>query len=302
MKIRVATRGSKLSLIQTQIALEHIRRVSPDTEFEIVIVKTKGDIHQDKAFTEIGGKGLFEKEVNLAVLEGKADIAVHSLKDVPSMISDRLILAMVPPRDPPYDTLVARKGSTTIWDLPKGAVVGTTSARRRAMLLHVRPDIKVKVLRGNLDTRLRKLDQGSYDAIVAAEAGLRRLGVNRPYWRIPDDILVPAPGQGIIGVYTLRERRDIIDLLEAANHEQTMLEALAERAFLARAGGGCHVPLGGYASYRDGTLIFKAAIASPDGRKKVTITVEGDPDRPADVGVRAAEILKRRARDEGIPL
>lgn len=300
MKLRVATRGSKLSLIQTEIVLERLRKIRPDLEFELVIVKTRGDVHQDKPFASIGGKGLFEKEVNVAVLEGKADIAVHSLKDVPSTVSEKLVLAMVPPRDPPYDVLVARNGVKSIFELPKGAVVGTASARRKAMILHVRPDLKVKLLRGNVDTRLRKLDQGGYDAIVLAEAGLKRLGVGRPYWRFPPHVLPPAPGQGIIGVYTLYNRRDLVELLEEATDEEAMVLARAERAFLAYAGGGCHTPLGGYAWIENGVLHFYAAVASPDGSRKVEVHVEGDPDKPAAVGVEAALELRRRAREVGI--
>jgi hydroxymethylbilane synthase len=300
MKIRVATRGSKLSLAQTEIALQYIKRVRPDLDFELVIVKTRGDIHQDKPFTAIGGKGLFEKEVNLAVLEGKADIAVHSLKDVPSTINPKLVLGMVPPRDPPYDVLVTRNGVKSIYDLPSGAVIGTASARRRAMIKHVRPDLQFEILRGNVDTRLRKLDQGLYDAIVVAEAGLLRLKVNRGYWRFPPSILPPAPGQGIIGVYTLYNRRELLEILEEASHEETMIAARAERAFLAYAGGGCHTPLGGYAWLEDGLLHFYAAVASPDGSKRVEVHVVGDPDKPTQVGVEAALELRRRAREEGI--
>ncbi|ABM80687.1 hydroxymethylbilane synthase [Hyperthermus butylicus] len=303
MKLRVATRGSKLSIAQTMIALEAIKRVEPSLEYELVIVKTRGDIHQDKPFTAIGGKGLFEKEVNLAVLEGRADIAVHSLKDVPSAISPGLVLAMTPPRDPPYDVLVVRGGKEkTIWDLPSGAIVGTSSARRVAMLKHVRRDLVFKVLRGNVDTRLRKLEQGQYDAIVLAEAGLKRLGVDIEYWRIPPDILPPAPGQGIIGVYTLSSRSDILPILEKASDQKAMAEARAERAFLAYAGGGCHTPLGAYAELRGNTLYFHAALASPDGSRRVEVRVEGDPDKPTQVGLEAAFELRRLAAREGISL
>jgi hydroxymethylbilane synthase len=300
MKIRVATRGSKLSLAQTEIVLNRIRRVRPDVEFELVIVKTRGDIHQDKPFTAIGGKGVFEKEVNLAVLEGKADIAVHSLKDVPSAVSPKLVLAMVPPRDPPYDVLVARDGVKTIYELPPGAVVGTASMRRKALIRHVRPDLEFEILRGNVDTRLRKLDQGLYDAIILAEAGLRRLEIERGYWRFPPTILPPAPGQGIIGVYAPYNRRDLLELLEEATDQETMILARAERAFLAYAGGGCHTPLGGYAWLDRGELHFYAAVASPDGSRKVEVTVMGDPDRPAQVGVEAALELRRKAKEAGV--
>lgn len=303
MKIRVATRGSKLSLIQTQIVLDALKKVDPSLEFELVIVKTRGDIHQDKPFHMIGGKGLFEKEVNLAVLEGKADIAVHSLKDVPSEVHPRLVLAMTPPRDPPYDVLVAREGRITTLDkLPKGAVLGTSSTRRRAMIKHYRPDLQLEHLRGNVDTRIRKLMEGKYDAIILAEAGVKRLGINIAYWRIPPSILVPPPAQGIIGVYTLANRKDLIELLREATDEKTMAMARAERAFLARAGGGCYVPLGGYSWVEGNTIKFHAALLDLEGKKRVDVEVEGDVEKPELVGIEAAEELKQEAKKAGLKL
>ncbi len=302
MKIRVATRGSRLSLEQTRIALEYIRRKHPELEFEIVVVKTRGDIHQDKPFHMIGGKGLFEKEVNRAVLEGKADIAVHSLKDVPSEVHPDLVLAMVPPRDSPYDVLVCRDGVRTLFELPEGAVVGTSSARRRAMIRFHRPDLKLEYLRGNVDTRLRKLMEGRYDAIVLAEAGLQRLNVGIKYWRIPPDVITPAPCQGIIGVYAPKWRRDLLEILKEASDPETMAMARAERAFLARAGGGCHIPLGGFSRIEKGVMVFEAAVLDQEGRRRVYVRVEGDPDKPELVGVEAAEKLKALAKEEGISL
>ncbi|BEP17721.1 hydroxymethylbilane synthase [Pyrofollis japonicus] len=302
MKIRVATRGSKLSLAQTNIALNEIKKVAEDVEFEIVIVRTKGDIHQDKPFTAIGGKGLFEKEVNLAVLEGRADIAVHSLKDVPSQVTPGLVLGMTPPRDSPFDVLVSRNGAKTIWDLPSGAVIGTSSARRTAMLKHARRDLVFKPLRGNVDTRLEKLRKGLYDAIIVAEAALQRLSINIEYWRIPPEILPPAPSQGIIGVYTVSKRLDLLDVLEKATHRETMIVARAERAFLSKAGGGCHVPLGGYAWIEGNKLKLYAAVASLDGSKRVDVVLEGSPEHPESLGVLAALELRDKAEKAGIEI
>lgn len=301
-KLRVATRGSKLSLVQTEIVLKRLQDVDTELEYELVIVKTRGDIHVDKPFQEIGGKGLFEKEVNLAVLDGRADIAVHSLKDVPSQVTPGLVLAMTPPRDSPFDALVTRNGGKSLWDLPSGAIIGSSSARRVAMLKHIRRDLVFKPLRGNVDTRLRKLQQGMYDAIIVAEAAIQRLGLDIDYWRIPVDVLVPAPSQGIIGVYTLAKRVELLDLLQKASHEETMVMARAERAFLSKAGGGCHVPLGGYVWLEKGSLKFYAAIASSDGSKKAEVLIEGDPSSPETVGVLAALELHRRAKEVGIDL
>ncbi|RUM47971.1 MAG: hydroxymethylbilane synthase [Hyperthermus sp.] len=302
MKLRVATRGSKLSRIQTLEALEYVRRrAGTRIDFELVIVKTRGDRYSDRPFTMIGGKGVFEKEVNLAVIEGRADIAVHSMKDVPSDVDPRLVLAAVPPRGSPFDVLVSRGNSAkTLWELAHGAIVGTSSARRAAFLKKARSDLVIKPLRGNVDTRLRKLDSGMYDAIVLAEAGLQRLGVRREYWRIPPEIIPPAPGQGIIGIYSLRQRIELLRILRKTSHQPTLAEAMAERAFLAYAGGGCHVPLGGYAQTVNGRLKFIAGIASANGGEAVMIEVEGDIERPSQLGIEAAFELRRLAGNAGI--
>jgi len=303
MRLRVATRGSRLSLAQTRQALEHLSsRLGEPLDYELVIVRTRGDVHQDKPFTMIGGKGLFEKEVNRAVLEGRADIAVHSLKDVPSDVSPGLVLAYTPPRESPYDVLVARDGPVTIWGLPRGAVVGTSSARRAAFLRSVRSDLVIKPLRGNVDTRLRKLREGQYDAIVLAEAGLRRLGAAVEYWRFPPDVLPPAPGQGIVAAYTHYSRADILPRLRAASDPEAYTAALAERAFLAYAGGGCHTPLGADIRLENDALVVEAAVASPDGSRVARVRVEGDPERPAQVGIDAALELRAAARREGVSL
>ncbi|AEM39239.1 porphobilinogen deaminase [Pyrolobus fumarii 1A] len=309
MKLRVAARGSKLSLIQVKLAMDWFRRSIPDLDYEVVIVKTRGDIHQDKPFHMIGGKGVFEKEVNLAVLDGRADVAVHSLKDVPSMVDPRLVLAGVPPRDPPYDVLVVRDGyEPNLEALPKGAVVGTASARRRAAILHVRPDLRVEVLRGNVDTRLRKLVSGMYDAIILAEAGLKRLWDELPeelrssisYARLDPRLVPPAPAQGIIGVYTLAERKDLVEALRKASDEKALVEARAERAFLSVFGGGCHVPVGVLARLEGDTLGLIAVLYSQDGSKRVEVSAEGDASNPELVGIQAALELRKRAVEEGM--
>jgi hydroxymethylbilane synthase len=303
LRLRVATRGSKLSLAQTRQALAYLAsRLNEPLEYELVIVKTRGDVHQDKPFTMIGGKGVFEKEVNLAVLEGRADIAVHSLKDVPSDVTPGLVLAYTPPAEPPFDVLVSRTPGKSLWDLPRGAVVGTSSARRAAFIRAARSDLVIKPLRGNVDTRLRKLREGMYDAIVLAEAGLRRLGVEVEYWRFPLDVLPPAPGQGIVAAYTHYTRSDILPALRRASHQDTMTIALAERAFLVYAGGGCHTPLGAGFTIEDGDLVIVAAVASPDGSRVARVKTRGDPERPAAVGVDAALALREEAARQGISL
>lgn len=298
MEIRIAARGSRLSLIQAGMLAEHLLRVYPRLTVIFRRVVTTGDRHADKPIHLIGSKGVFEKEVNLAVLRGEADLAVHSLKDVPSSVNPRLVLAAVLPRDPPYDALVSRRSVDSIDELPSGAIVGTSSARRRAMLLNYRRDLRVKPIRGNVDTRLRKLHRGEYDALILAEAGLRRLGVTG-YARIPPSIIMPAPCQGIVAAYARRGDRDAVRLASSINHRETMVEARAERAFLARIGGGCNVPVGCLAKVIDGRLVFSASLLDADGRRRFDVRLEGSPSSPESLGVRAAEILREKSRVQG---
>jgi len=295
--IKVATRGSKLSLIQTKLVIDMIRRVEPNAKFELVIVRTTGDVVQDKPFYSIGVKGIFEREVNSAILKGEADIAVHSMKDLPSELNPELIIAGYPPRDPPHDVVVTSKDALGIHDLPKGAKVGTSSMRRRAFLMSIRADLDVEVIRGNVDTRLRKLLSGNYDALILAEAGLVRLmrddaGISVQYSRIPLEVMPPAPGQGIIAAVA-RRNSDVAKLLESASDPLTRAQALAERAFLASIGGGCHVPLGGVAVPSNGELEFIAGLASLDG-DRVIVRLKGSLNSPEELGRKAAEVLRER--------
>lgn len=297
MLIRVATRGSALSIKQAEIVMKRILEFNPDVEFKLVIVKTTGDVVQDKPLYEIGVKGIFEKEVNLAVLRGEADIAVHSLKDMPAQISSGLTLAMTPPRDDPRDALVSVRYSG-LDSLPQGSVVGTSSLRRRGFLLSIRRDLVVKPVRGNVDTRVKKLERGEYDALVMAIAGLNRLGLgNVNISAIDPTIMPPAPGQGIVGVVVRSDRDDLINLLKRSNDEDTFREAIAERAFLRRIGAGCHVPLGGLARVEDGRLSFIYGVVDPNGEGKYINVSEGSLSDPEEVGVRAAEDILRNARD-----
>ncbi|WP_069808016.1 hydroxymethylbilane synthase [Vulcanisaeta thermophila] len=303
MRLRIATRGSKLSLIQTNIIMDMIRRVEPDIDFELVIVKTTGDVIQDKPLYSIGVKGIFEKEVNMAVLRGEADIAVHSLKDLPSEISPGLVLAGFSPRDPPYDVLVVKDGQNAdLTSLPSHARVGTSSVRRRAFLLSIRRDLNIDVIRGNVDTRIRKLLSGDYDAVILAEAGLVRLmsevkDLPIKYSRLPLDLIPPAPGQGIVVAVARESDTGIIDLLRKASDSRARIEALSERAFLKTVGGGCHMPVGGVAMVNNDELTFIAGIASLDGGRKVVVKVNGSAQDPEGTGVRAArELLSRWSR------
>jgi len=247
---------------------------------------------RDKPLYSIGRKGLFEKEVNKAVLDGLADVAVHSLKDLPSDIDPRLEIVYVPPRGSPHEALVPRAGlePPVSISLIDGGVVGTSSVRRQALLTYYNKNLKVKPIRGNLDTRLRKLDEGGYDYIVVAEVGLERLGVKRPYTRLPLEAFPPAPGQGFIAVVAPRDSR-ITSELKRLVDRRTWAMVIAERVFLRVAQAGCHVPLGGVSiEYGSDMLKFIGVVLSKDGARAVWFRLSDSLDRAEALGRRAGEL------------
>ena len=296
MELVVAARGSKLSLKQVEIAMQHLSSRIQGLKYRVLVVKTRGDRIRDKPLYSIGGKGLFEKEVNMAVLDGRADIAVHSMKDLPSEISPELEIAYIPPRDSPREALVPKNtasiepGTRELGALVDGETIGTSSVRRAALLHYYSKTARVKPIRGNLDTRLKKLDRGDYDYIVVAEAGLQRLGVERPYIPLNPKTFPPAPGQGFIAVVAPRDSllaRAFSKLVDPV----TRATATAERAFLATARAGCHVPLGGVAlAQGTGLLRFIGVVLSPDGSKAVWIDLKKDLERAEELGREAGEI------------
>jgi len=294
---RVGTRGSKLALTQTEGVLSRLREHFPGVHFEVVIIKTKGDKIQDVPLARIGGKGLFVKEIEEALLRGDIDFAVHSLKDVPSELPEGLYLAAFPAREDPRDALVSRVGGG-LADLPQGARVGTSSLRRAAQLRHRRPDLEILPLRGNVDTRLRKLSEGQYEAILLAEAGLRRLGVRVERTPLPVEEFLPAVGQGILAVEAREGDRETASLLATLHHEETALCARAERAFLRRLEGGCQVPLAAHARLRNGRLEIRGFIADPEGRRFYRAAREGDPRKAEALGVALAEDLLSQGGDQ----
>ena len=264
-KITIATRGSKLALWQAN----HIKALLEQEHsvvVELLVLKTKGDIILDVPLAKVGGKGLFVKEIEEALLDGRADIAVHSMKDVPMELPNGLVLGVIPKRENPADLLLSKQYKN-LEDLPPNAIIGTSSLRRQAQLLKVRPDLQIVSLRGNVDTRLRKLLEGEFAAIVMAAAGMHRLGLAAPCMALLEPpLFLPAAGQGALGLEFCENRQDIHEMLAFLDHPETHHCVLAERAFLAGLDGGCQVPIAAFAKLEGDNLTLEGLVASPDGK------------------------------------
>jgi hydroxymethylbilane synthase len=271
MKLRIATRKSALALVQTRWVAKQLQAVEPGLEIELVEVVTTGDRIQNISLAEIGGKGLFVSEVEEVLLRGEAELAVHSLKDVPAELAPGLILGAVPEREDARDVLVTAEGAA-LDDLEAGSRIGTNSLRRTLQLRRQRNDLDYAMLRGNVDTRLRKLAAGEYRAIVLAAAGLRRLGLfERPLWPIPLEISVPSVGQGALAIEVREDDAATRAILSRIDHAETRACVEAERTFLAALGGDCHTPLGGHAQFLDGgqRMHFDGWVGGIDGDQHV---------------------------------
>jgi len=268
MKITYATRKSALALAQCRAFIAHVKSFNPDIEFVEEQVVTSGDKIQDRPLAEIGGKGLFVKEIEEALLERRADIAVHSIKDVPSSLPSGLAIVCIPRREDPCDVLVSPKYKT-LAALPKGATVGTSSLRREVSLKAARPDLQIVPMRGNVDTRLRKVDEGQCDAIVLARAGLVRLGIeDRATEILSPEISLPAVGQGALGIEAREDDLAVRAILEKVNDLNTAIAVAAERGVMEALGGDCKTPLGAYAQAIESSLFLRAFIANPDGTNR----------------------------------
>src|SRR5580700_11215500 len=271
MPLTIASRGSQLALWQAQWVSARLTALGH--ECRIQIIKTTGDKITDVPLAQVGGKGLFTKEIEEALLDGRADLAVHSLKDLPTELPEGLVLAAVPEREDPRDAVVGKR----IDELPHGARVGTSSLRRSAQLRKLRPDLLIESVRGNLDTRLRKLDEGQYDAILLAAAGLKRLGWgDRIAEILPAETMCPAVGQGALAIET-RASGAGFEAVQAMDHAETHAAVLAERGLLGALGGGCQVPIGAYATVAGGGLRLLGLVASPGGDE----VIRGESQGPA---------------------
>jgi len=295
--LRIGTRGSPLALVQARTVRSRLAAATGLNEdtIELVVIRTTGDTIQDRPLAEEGGKGLFTKEIEEALLEKRIDLAVHSAKDMPTLLPEGLILAACLEREDPRDVFISRK-ARTLAELPRGASLGTTSPRRQAIAKRVRPDLNVVPLRGNVETRLRKLDSGEVDATLLALAGLKRLGLVEHATNIMSaEEFLPAVGQGAIGIEARAGDSRICDILARIDHADTSTAIACERAFLAALDGSCKTPIAGHATISGNAVQFRGLIARPDGGAAHDISGTGIRKDAATIGTDAGRELKHRA-------
>ena len=294
--LRVGTRGSKLALAQTDWVITQLKKYYPQLEIEKIIIKTTGDKILDAPLSKIGGKGLFVKEIEEALLRGEIDFAVHSMKDVPSQVPNGLEISIIPERESPFDVWISNFES--LERLPDFSKVGTSSLRRFSQIKRLRKDLVIEPLRGNVDTRLRKWREGWYEGIVLAEAGLKRLGIEIKYRRFSLEEMIPAVGQGALGIELRKEDEEVKEILKVLHSEKTALAVRAERAFLKTMEGGCQVPLGAYAFFQNGDLVITGFISDLEGERFYKHSVKGPPLEAEKLGVNLAqELLKRGGKE-----
>lgn len=296
MKIKVGTRGSQLALTQTQMVIDQLSEHYPDFEFDVKTIITKGDRIQDVSIEKIGDKGAFVKEIEEALLMSEIDLAVHSMKDMPAEITKGLIFTKSPLREDASDTLVTPHSITSIMELPKNAVIATGSKRRSYQLIQLRPDIKVVGIRGNVDTRIRKMLEQGLDGVVLATAGLNRLKLNEVATynciKIPLEYMVPAPAQGILGIQIRDNQTDLLERINKMSDPTTNLQLIAERSFLKALGGNCHLPIGAYCKIEKDQIILTGLFGSDDGSVVLRKTAFGKYEEAENVGSQLANTIK----------
>ncbi len=302
--VRIATRASRLALWQANHVASLLRDAAPGVAVDVVEVSTLGDRDRSEPLSQMGGMGVFTREVQSAVLDGRADIAVHSLKDLPTDPVDGLVLAGVPQRGPRFDVLVLPVGQAvsdaSLDSLPQGARIGTGSLRRQSQLLHHRPDLTMREIRGNVETRLRKLDEGEFDAIVLAQAGLHRLGLSdRVSSVFKPPLMFPAVGQAALGIECRADDAETIAILKQVTHAVALAEVRAERACLAELRAGCHAPVGVLSEVgAEGSLRLQAVVLSSDGRERVESAGSGPTSAAKELGAAVANQLKQDGADK----
>ena len=292
MKIVVGTRGSKLALAQTNWVIDKLKEKYPKVNFEIKIIKTKGDLIQNVSLDKIGDKGLFVKEIEQQLIDNKIDMAVHSMKDMPSSLPEGLKFASIPKREDARDVLVLKDGYYDINDLPIGAKIATGSKRRKYQLLKHRPDLNIVPIRGNIDTRIKKIVDENLDGVVLAASGLLRAGFeDKISCYIPKDIMIPAPAQGALAIEIRKSSKDIENIIESLKDIETEIQVSAERGFLDGINGSCHLPIGAYCNVDGENIVLTGLYGDEYGKKLITRTIEGKAYQARELGLELAGLI-----------
>lgn len=274
-KIKIGSRASRLALVQAEIIINSLRESFPEYQYEIIKIQTMGDKILDKTLDKIGGKGLFVKEIQTALMEGAIDLAIHSMKDMPAVSLDELTLGAIPKREDPRDVLIT-KNRVSLKDLPQGAIIGSSSLRRQAQLLHIRPDLNTVPIRGNVETRIHKIETQNLDGVILAAAGLKRLGLeDRIDHYFPLEEFIPAVGQGALGCEIRKNDEELFQMLQRINDPESYGIVMGERRFLEVMEGGCHISIGAYGSKVEDQLWLTGMVASPDGKEVIKETLRG---------------------------
>ena len=294
MKLVVGTRGSNLALVQTNWVVEQLKKNNPNIEFEIKIIKTKGDLIKDLPLDKIGDKGLFVKEIEKSLLDKEIDMAVHSMKDMPSYLPEGLKFAHSPRREDPRDALIFREGYKTLEDLPQGAKIGTGSKRRKYQLLKHRPDLEIVPIRGNIETRIKKIETENLDGVVLAASGLRRAGLEEKIdYYIPTDIMLPAPAQGILALEIREDDKETEKIIDSIKDNITKIQIDAERGFLIGVNGSCHIPMGAYCEIEGEKITLTGLYGDGEGKKIVVQSQVGTLADAPKIGYELAKsVLK----------
>lgn len=296
MKYLVGARGSQLSLAQTNWVIAELRKSNSGLEFEIVPITTRGDTDARPLFT-INQKGIFEKEIDRAVADRKVDFAVHSLKDVPAELPDDLVLACIPRREPANDVFISKDG-TPLGKMRKGAVIGTSSLRRAVQISRQRPDLVVRPIRGNIETRIRKINDGNFDGIVLAQAGIKRLGIELNFERLPIESFMPSPGQGALAIVARKDNNGVLEILKKIEDPVTRRAVEAERALSLFVDSGCRFPVGALAEQEGDRLTLSVTVYSVDGSRFIAVKKESEPAKAKDLGREVASELAAKGIEE----
>ena len=299
MKIRVGTRGSNLALIQTNWAIDRLKEKFPEVEFEVKIIKTKGDKILHLSLDKIGDKGLFVKEIESQLLEGEIDLAVHSMKDMPAEVVEGLKFASVPKREDPRDVIILREGLNSFDELPIGATIGTGSKRRKYQLLRKRPDLNIVPIRGNIENRISKIESENLDGIVLAASGVIRADLEEKITEfLPVDLMIPAPAQGALALEIRENDEELEKMIDTIKDEISQIQTDAERSYLAGIDGSCHIPMGAYCEVDGEKLTLTGIFGDEDGEKITVVSLEGDRDNPKELGSNLAKLILKKHREE----